>query len=243
MEKNLTISIVALIVALASITSLTFAISALKPMQVVGEEEEYNLLTVTGFGKVEAKPDLAVLRLTVETIEDTASKAMEVQAEKMTSVIGALKKIGVKEDQFRTTDINLYPVYSYDKEREIVGYKASNTIILTLSTEDQEFIGRAIDVGVEAGVNNLDISFQFSDSVYNNLKKQAISKATEDAEQKAEAATSPLNLKILGVKDVKIESYYAPWRGFDIKADEYGTPIYVGTSQVTATVTISFIIG
>ncbi len=75
------------------------------------------------------------------------------------------------------------------------------------------------------------------------MKKQTISKATEDVKQKAEATISPLNLKILGVKDVKIESYYALWRGFDVKAGEYGTPIYVGTSQITATVTISFIVG
>ena len=245
MERTtLGISMVALIIALIALSTVAFTMNVL-PQQVLGEEEEPNLLTTSGTGKVEARPDLATISITVQTQAGSASEALQRQAERMNAVIEALRGLGIGEESIKTTEISLYPIYSDKEPYTVVAYRASNTILLTLSTEDESLLGNAIDTAVKAGANRIGIAFTFSNELYNILKRQAISKAVQDAKEKAEAALSPLNLGILGVKNINIESYYPiPYiKGAAMEAEAVRTPVVVGTSEISANVQISFIIG
>ena len=67
-------------------------------------------LTVTGHGQVTGKPDLATVRLGVETTASTAAQAMAVTGQKLNAVLAAIKALGIEDKDIQTTALNLFPI-------------------------------------------------------------------------------------------------------------------------------------
>jgi len=68
-------------------------------------------ITVSGQGKVYAKPDVAVVSLGVTTQAKTVADVTKSNTEKMNAVIEAVKKLGVEDKDIETTNYSLNPVY------------------------------------------------------------------------------------------------------------------------------------
>ncbi|MEM2687676.1 MAG: SIMPL domain-containing protein, partial [Thermoproteota archaeon] len=98
-------------------------------------EQQAKTISVTGTGVVKAKPDRAVLSLTVVTQAESAGEAISENADKMDRVIKAVRTIGILENQTETSAYSLTPIWEYPKEGgspRIVGYTCSNTIRVTV---------------------------------------------------------------------------------------------------------------
>ena len=210
--------------------------------------------TGTAFKKI--SPDKVSVTLGVETQEKTAKEAAAKNAGMMNTIISKLKALGLTTDEISTSYYNIYPVYEYPPviyEKDIprpqspvlVGYRATNTIIITTSASED--VGAIIDAAVDAGANQVQgVSYFVSEEVQGQMNKQLIEQAVLDAKAKAESALSPLNMQIVGVKNINLNDVYFPVYSYDKVAFEGGaapTPILPSQQQVSASVSVTFIIG
>ncbi|MEM2122664.1 MAG: SIMPL domain-containing protein [Candidatus Bathyarchaeia archaeon] len=202
--------------------------------------EEHTII-VSGFGVASSASDMAYITLAVETVAETASEAQTLNAEKMSSVISALREKGIAEGDMETTGYYLNPNYNFEsKPPRIVGYTCRNELRVTVEISRT---GLIIDTAVEAGANQIAyIEFTLSPRLKEELAEKALESAARDAETKAQKIAETLNLKLKGPIRIEFQSSTPPrpYEVYTLKAEEAGTPITPGEIQVTATITIVF---
>ncbi|HEY0628783.1 MAG TPA: SIMPL domain-containing protein, partial [Sphingomicrobium sp.] len=87
-------------------------------------------LDVSATGEVTRVPDVAIISAGVQTLQPTATAAIEENAARMERVRAALKRAGIEDRDIQTSSINLNPEYHYDQNRppRLTGYRATNTV-------------------------------------------------------------------------------------------------------------------
>lgn len=208
--------------------------------------------SVTGEGKVDAKPDSATVRLGVVARAATSEQAKTALNTNINKVIDAVKALGVDEKDIKTENFNIYPEYDQVRplpaeapvsdQNRISGYTANTNISVAVETAD--LANKIVDAGVIAGANQVGgVDFQVKD------KTEALNKAREmavaDAKKKAEDAA-----RIAGFKLGKIINYSeGGGGGYPIpmyaKAEDSGaggapTQIEPGTNEIMVSVTLSY---
>ncbi len=147
-------------------------------------------IAVSGEGRVDIAPDMAVLSLTVTREAQTAKAALDANSTAMKDVLSAMASKGVGNKDLQTSGFSIQPKYSYAKpnangERrapEIVGYTVRNS--LTVRVRDINNVGSILDKSISLGVNEGgNISFTNSDP--SKAISQARVLAVKDAIAKA----------------------------------------------------------
>jgi hypothetical protein len=160
--------------------------------QALSEDEaSARTIQVRGRGTVSAQPDVATVRLGVQTEAEDADEALSQNNERMQSLIAALEEADVATDRIQTQSVQLRPRYEDPKPeggtREVSGYVASN--IVEVRIENLNALGTILDAAVQAGGNRIEgIQFEISDTA--ELQDQARTAAWEDAQHKAEQLAS-----------------------------------------------------
>lgn len=198
-----------------------------------------NIMTLTGTGEVTTTPDLAVLRLGVETTGEPLTDIQNENARISQAVLNSLRDLNV-------TDINTYQYlinkrYEYEDGKQIdKGYSVRN--IFEIKSNDINNIGTIIDTAVNNGANVVDfIDFQVSDtSFYYN---RALDLAIKNAYQKAILVSHSLGIANTPVPIRITEVGTPPMVSIDFARQEsaVATPIEPGTKQVKASVVIKFL--
>ncbi|HEY2931695.1 MAG TPA: SIMPL domain-containing protein [Acidobacteriota bacterium] len=154
------------------------------------------LLYVTGEAQLKAPPDRAVVNLGVETRGKTVAEAREQNAQSMSAVINAVKKLGVPAADITTTRFKVSPQYDYQEKRtppRIVGYSVSNQVSVKL--DQIEKISEVVDAGLAAGANNVaGLDFMLKDP--RTLRTTAYRDAVSDARSKATALASAAGVQL-----------------------------------------------
>lgn len=155
-------------------------------------------IIVTGTSSIELKPDMATLRLGVESSASTVSEARDNAAISINKMIDVIKNLGIDDDDIQTTDFNIYPEYEYIEVnengrvrgvQELTGFTVSNMLLVTVKTLDD--IGGIIDKIIDAGGNDVrfnGIDFGIQDPVpyQSELRKLAVEDGITKATQLAE---------------------------------------------------------
>ena len=231
MKRLFTITLAALVLLLAA------AIAGIgRPEAARGDTSATpGTVTTTGHGDVPAVPDEASITAGVHTQAASASEALAQNAKLMGSVVAALKAAGATDLQ--TQQVSLSP--QLDDQGSVRAYAADNTVSAKTKVADA---GSLIDAAVAAGANNvsgptLDVSDR--DALY----RDALGKAVDDARAKAEAIAKAGGFGVGQVSSVS-ESSSAPVPIFQpaIAKSDGSTPVEPGTEDVTADVTVSFLI-
>jgi uncharacterized protein len=195
-----------------------------------------SLVTTNGHGDVTAVPDEAVVSAGVNTHATTAAAALSQNAQLMQQVIAALKNAGGSDLQ--TQEVSLNP--QTDDGGTVTGYVAQDTVSAKAKIAAA---GALIDAAVGAGANTVDgpsLDVSDSDALYRDALKQAVA----DARAKAEALAQAGGFTVGPVFSVS-ESGAAPepfYRAAAAQAVAAPTPVEPGTQDVTADVTVSFLI-
>jgi uncharacterized protein len=153
-------------------------------------EPTERLVNVTGYGRVAAPPDIAIIRVGVQTEAEKASEAMDENNLLMQAVISVTVEADVDEADLQTQGIRLNPVYTSSEggaPASISGYQASNIVEVTV--RDLDGLGALLDSIVEAGGNTIE-SIRFEVSDMREAMAQAREAAMNDARNKAEQLTS-----------------------------------------------------
>ncbi|GAB4200442.1 MAG: SIMPL domain-containing protein [Coleofasciculaceae cyanobacterium] len=216
------------------------ALTATNP--AVAQEKLLRTLTVTGRGVELIPTTKAEVRLGVEVQGQTAQAVQQAVAQRSTAVVELLRARNV--EQLETTGIRLNPIYrnQNDAPRTITGYSGSNIVRFRIPTEQA---GRIVDDAVQAGATRIDrISFTASDEAISTAQKQALRKATQDAQQQADAVLSTLNLTRKDIVGIQINgatplppmTMFASENVFASSSVE--TPIVGSEQKVQASVTL-----
>jgi uncharacterized protein len=196
-----------------------------------------NTITVSGNGMVTTVPDRASFGFTVETRAATAAAALAQNATQTRAVIAAVKGAGVADDDVQTAQVSLMPQTSNDGT-SITGYVAANTI--TAKIRDLARAGRVIDAAVGAGATSVSGPSLFKGDT-DALYREALKNAVADARTKATALAAAANQTLGHVQSI-VEGGATPLPVAIGKAtpDAGSTPIEPGTTEITATVTVTF---
>ena len=159
-------------------------------------------VTVSGEGKVYAKPDVALVNLGVNTTGKTTQDVITRNTDKMNAVIAAVKTLGVEEKDIQTTNYNLYPSYNYTEAagRTFEGYELDQS--LEVKVRDFTKVGEILQKATAVGAN-LTSNLQFTIEDQQQYKQEARAKAIEQAKANAENLA-----KVSGVKLGKLVNVY-----------------------------------
>jgi len=211
----------------------------------LSSQMEAKVILVSGSGSATAQADEATVILGVQTEDETASQAGRRNAELMTSVIKAMKDLGLTEEDMRTISYSVVPVCSKDDYTKIVGYRVTHMISVKIKNID--LVGEVIDAAMENGANRIQgVSFGLSLEKQEELRRQAYLAAISDANSKASLIAEALNITITGVYSVS-ESVYQPYQPYyEYRYAVAGvepvptTPIMEGKLSISVTVQIAY---
>jgi hypothetical protein len=235
----------------AGLAVAAIASPALAPRQIFAADPAAaaeHTISVAGAGRVILSPDTADLRLGVFATAKTVKDARASAAKAMTAVLASLRGLGIADRDMQTTVLSLQPVYDYTtspKPPRLTGYSLTNTIAVTI--RDLAKVGDAIDDALAAGATSLDsVSFRVADQTA--AEKQAREAAMADAKAKATTLANAAGVSITGVQSIS-ESVspvpYPIYYGFaeGAAARDVQTPVMPGTSEVSVSVSVVYVIG
>jgi uncharacterized protein YggE len=200
-------------------------------------------IQLSGAGRVDAAPDVAVLRLGVQTEAEQASGALTQNSQQMQAVIDALKEGGVETQDIQTQFISLQPRYqeprTANEARKLIGYTANNSIeVRVRALED---VGGLLDAAVQAGANQIqDIRFEVSEPA--QLLEQARERAWEDAQAKAEQFADLAGVTLGDVLSIN-ESSQGPGPVVrEAVTAAQAVPIQPGSEAVTVNIEVTWLL-
>ncbi len=236
-------------------------------------------LSITSTSTVEVRPDRLSVAVGVETNGTTAQEAVSENANLTGQVINALRGLGIVEDRIETSSYSVSPIYEYiqpaepcieiyppppgcETRQEIIGYRATNTVTVTLdvpffrvATESVPDVnaGQVIDAAVGAGANRVDsVTFFISPDRQEEIRGTLVGEAITNARQRADIAAEALQMTITGVSSVEINPIDFPLYTVSLRdaagAEEAGgavsapTQILPGQQEVSTTVNVVFYI-
>ncbi len=204
-------------------------------------------ISVSGVGRVQAKPDIADVSIGVTKQGEDAGEAAQQAAEAMESVIAALLDLGIAEKDIQTTSLNLNPTYDWeDNPPNIVGWEANNMVNVTV--RDIDAVGDVVDAAIKAGATNMNgISFRVEDPT--EAEAEARTAAVEDARAKADQLADAAGVTISAVQSISESGAQMPPPIFfereEAAFDSAGasTPVLPGQVELSINVLIEYQIG
>jgi hypothetical protein len=207
-------------------------------------------ISVSGTGHIVLTPDTADLRLGVSSTAKTVKAARSAAATSMTAVIASLKSLGIADKDIQTTTLSLQPVYDYSYNTnppKLTGYQLSNAIAVTV--RDLDKLGDAIDNSLAAGATTLDgVSFRVADQTA--AEQQARQAAMDEAKAKAKTLADAAGISISGVASISetvapvpYPVYYGLGATAGAPQADVKTPVAAGSTEVTVTVAVVYLIG
>ena len=147
-------------------------------------------LDISATGEVTRVPDLAIISAGVQTLQPTASAAIEENAARMERVRAALKRAGIDDKDIQTSTISLNPEYQYDQNKppRLTGYRATNTV--NVKFRDLKRSGAILDALVAEGSNQINgpnLTIDEPEAAYDEARVKAIAAGRARAELYARA--------------------------------------------------------
>ncbi len=218
-------------------------------------ESSNNTLVVNGEGKVYAKPDVAIVDMSVINQNIDVEKVQAENDEKTQKVINFLKESGVDEKDIKTLQYNLQPEYDYNwcrnaSSTQYISYCPPKLVdyILTQTIEvkirDLNNVGKIIGKLTDVGVNQVS-SINFivdEDSVY---KSEARKEAVLDAQKRANDIAQTAGIKLGRIitinestnNDVYPRVNYAKEALMDLSS---ASPIEIGSNEINTSISLIY---
>jgi uncharacterized protein len=203
------------------------------------------MITVSGEGKVKVTPNQVYITVSVET---KGSKAAEVKKEndtKTDAIIKFIAKMNVDKKDYQTQRVYLSDQYDYEKKKH--NYIASQTISILL--KDLSKYENFMEGIVNQGVTTIS-DVHFKSSKFEMLQSEARKIAVKEAKSKAEDYVSALGQKVGKAYMINDNSspsdfprpLFTMAKSADMEMAEPRQTLAVGEIEVTANVTISFVL-
>jgi uncharacterized protein YggE len=199
-------------------------------------------LDISATGEVTRVPDVAIISAGVQTLQPTATGAIDENAARMERVRVALKRAGIDDKDIQTSVINLNPEYQYDQNRppRLTGYRATNTV--NVKFRDLKRTGAILDALVAEGANQINgpsLTIDKPAEAYDEARVKAIATGRARADLYARA----LGMRVVRLLSVSESGSYVPppmpMVAMAMERDA-STKIDPGTQQLQVNVSMSF---
>jgi len=201
-------------------------------------------LDISATGEVTRVPDVAIISAGVQTLQPTATGAIEENAARMERVRAALKRAGIDDKDIQTSAINLNPEYQYDQNRppRLTGYRATNTV--NVKFRDLKRTGAILDALVAEGANQINGPNLTIDKPEAALD-EARTKALANGRARADLYARALGMRVVRLLSVSEGGGYAvpppmPVMMAERAMDAAQTKIDPGTQQLQVSLSMSF---
>lgn len=164
-------------------------------------------ISVSAEGKASAVPDIAQVRLGVETEGLVVKDVVGENSKKMNGLLKEIKALGIEEKDIKTSRYNLAPRYEFTKkgERIFKSYVLNNEI--TVKIRNFEKLGDVLDKSAGAGANVVgDLQFTIED--LEKIRETARKEAIDEAKVKARKIAEQTGLKL--VRLINIYENFTP---------------------------------
>jgi uncharacterized protein YggE len=237
---------------------------------------DLSTLSISSTATTEVRPDQLSVTVGVETNDTTAQEAVSQNANLTAQVIAALRGLGIGENRIETSSYSVLPIYQFiqppqpcieiyppppgcETRQEIIGYRATNTVTVTLDVPFFRMVtetvpdvnaGQVIDAAVTAGANRVEgIVFFISPARQEEIRDTLIGGAIANARQRANIAAEALGMTVSGVQSATINPLDFPVFSVDLQegaaaADTVSAPTQIlpGEQEVSTTVNVVFYI-
>ena len=186
--------------ALAAALALPVSLPAPAPAQ----DDQPPTLGVTGTGEVSVAPDMATLRIGVETRDDSAAAAVAANSEAAQAIIATVKENGVAAEDIQTANFSVSPVYdetSYQSPTgpRVIGYQATNQVVARV--RDLDRLPVLLDATVQSGANRIDgLEFGLADDAATTDEARRL--AVEDARRKAGVYAEAAGVRLGAIRSI-----------------------------------------
>jgi uncharacterized protein len=220
----------------------------------------HSTVTTSGTATTKVQPDKFTVTVGVETNGTTAEKAASSNANLSAKVIDALKALGISENDTSTSNYNVYPVYESklpsDKvcidiyppppgcgqSQVITGYKASNSVSVTLDTSGDIDAGKVIDTAIKGGANTVSgASYFLSQDKQQQVQDDLIRDAIANARHRADIAADAVGMQVSSIQSISLNDVNFPIFARETAAQSSDTQILPGQQEVTMTVSVVYV--
>lgn len=201
------------------------------------------VVVTSGSAVLRVAPDRALVRLATEARAATGKTAQTQEATAMKSLRQALAQAGIADDVVRTLSYDLQLEFDYVGGKQTPrGYVARHVIEVRLDDVAGlgDLVGKAVDSGA-ASVSGIAFDVKARDQ----LERQALRQAVEDAKARADAAAAGAGTTVGGVIRLEEQRMFEgprPMmmsRGMVAEAKAVETPIAAGEIEIRSTVTLT----
>lgn len=234
--------------AVAATAAATTAPALAQTVGQVPIAQDGTVLEVSAEGRTTRVPDVATIRAGVVSQAPTAAAALADNAQRMARVLAALKRAGIADRDVQTANVALAPQYRYAENQppSITGYQATNGV--SIRFRDIARAGPALDVLVAQGANQIDgpsLALDNPDAALDEARADAIKRARARADLYARAAGLSV-ARILSINEAGENAGGPPpgpvFYARAAKAEAADTAIAAGERDVTATVSVRFLL-
>jgi len=244
---------IGLAIATASIVVLVCVV-ALRGQGAAGPEakaEKRNINT-SGSATVKVKPDSARVYFGVQTLARTIKDSRTQNGAKVKKVLDALTGLKIDNLRMKTSDVHVELVQSRDDRDslpQVLGYRITNSFTVLVQNDDTEKLNRdasrVLDTALESGANIVQqISFFKRDLA--EARRQAMTKAVEDAAANAQALAAGGKVKIGDTVSINGEPAYHYFGGQMAQSNTAfpggagdDTPLVAGDLEITCRVSVT----
>jgi uncharacterized protein len=196
-------------------------------------------MVFNGKGQVTVNPDIAIIRLGIQTNGESVTAAQTENAKISQQILDSLKKLGNIE--IKTYQYQIDNLFDYQNGTRIDrGYSVRN--VYEIRTGNIGQVGLIIDTSVYNGANLVE-NVSFDVAAPEKYYQQALTLAVTNAYNKAKTVSSGLRIMFDPVPVLITENStqpvpYSPM--FAAREGGFTTPIESGTKQIEAAVTVEF---
>jgi len=220
-------------------------------LQVLNGQQQMGL-SVSGTGKVTAKPDIVIVNLGVEIEDKTVAAAQQQASQAMSAVMTALTTNGIADKDVQTTNFSIQPVWNYktgingNNQRTLEGYQVNNMVSVTI--RDVAKAGSIIDAVAQAGgdltqVESISFTVDNPNPLYDQARELAVKDAMDKAQKTADLAGVKLG-KLIYVSETG--GYHLPTPMFSssvsVSGSGFTTPISSGQLDISTSVQMVYAI-
>ena len=201
-------------------------------------------IQVQGQGRVMTVPDQVRLNVQISTRGESASDAMSQANKKTSDVLALLKGYGVDLNDIQTSRVTVTAILDYQRNIQpppIVGYNGVNEFSVLFKGKLMDKVGEFLDKAVAGGVTSFS-GLMYESSKQRELERNALKKAADDAQARAEVLAEELNATLGKVMTIS-ESINAPspvMRGAMVDATAASAPVMTGQLAINAEVSVTF---
>lgn len=242
---NIFVIIGIIFILILSIVALTRISASEKEVIYMGDTERDTISFSASYTK-SATPDELNVAFSIETLGDTPDQAYS-QANEILKTIK--DELGRKDYELETTGYYLYEDKRYNSvtgEYVTNGYKLTHS--LNLKTKELDDSGDIVQMITDAGVSRINgVRFQLSDDLQEQIYNEALNEAIKKAKSKASATADSLGVVLSDIvsfnEGYNSPTYYKSYAEGLMYATEVAEELPVGDVDVTATVTIGYLVG